>query len=133
MTNTLNTPIESIELEYSLQADRYGFRPDSGGDGEHRGGLGLERSLTVKTDSVVSLLTECRRYALKRAAGGENGATGVNCIDGDTVPAKCTRDIPEETTVSVYTPGGGGYGDAGDRGQDATDADAADGNVPQEE
>jgi N-methylhydantoinase B len=133
MTNTLNTPIESIELEYPLRVDRYGFRPDSGGDGEYRGGLGLERALTVQTDAVVSLLTERRRYAPAGAAGGEDGETGVNRIDDETVPAKCTRDVTDGTTVTVDTPGGGGYGDAAERAPDARDADVADGKTSDEE
>ncbi|WP_134670976.1 hydantoinase B/oxoprolinase family protein [Halorussus marinus] len=129
MTNTLNTPVESIETEYPLTVERYALRPDSGGDGEHRGGLGIERSVRVETDSVVSLLTERRRHAPEGRAGGDDGATGQNRIDGESVPAKTTRDAPAGTTVTVRTPGGGGYGDPDDRDPAARDRDRADGKV----
>jgi len=132
MTNTLNTPVESIETEYPLRVERYALRPDSGGDGEHRGGLGLERAVTVQTDAVVSLLTERRRHAPSGVDGGADGATGENRIGGDAVPAKCTREVPAGTTVAVLTPGGGGYGDPADRDPDVRAQDRADGKVEDE-
>lgn len=126
MTNTLNTPVESIETEYPLRVERYALRPDSGGDGEFRGGLGLERTITVETDSVVSLLTERRRYPPRGVNGGEDGATGENRIDGEPVPAKSTQDAPRGTTVTIRTPGGGGYGKPENRRQTARNRDRAD-------
>jgi len=110
MTNTLNTPIEALEAAYPLRAERYALREGSGGDGQHRGGDGLVRSLTVETDATVSLLTDRRGNPPQGVAGGEPGATGRNLIDGEAVPAKVTRDVPAGTTVTVETPGGGGYG-----------------------
>ena len=127
MTNTLNTPVESIETEYPLRVDRYAFRPDSGGRGKHRGGLGLERALTVETDATVSLLTERRRHAPSGIAGGEDGAPGENLLDGEPVAAKTTVDVEAGTTVTVRTPGGGGHGDPDDRDPAALEQDRADG------
>ncbi|MFA9417323.1 hydantoinase B/oxoprolinase family protein [Natrinema sp. HArc-T2] len=119
MTNTLNTPIESLETEYPLRVERYALREGSGGRGRHRGGLGLERSVTVEKAATVSLLTERRRHAPKGVAGGENGATGENLIDGEPAPAKTTVDVDAGTTVTVKTPGGGGHGEpAADDGDD---------------
>jgi N-methylhydantoinase B len=129
MTNTLNTPIESLESEYPMRVERYTFRPDSGGDGEFRGGLGLERALVVETDATVSLLTERRRHAPSGVEGGGDGATGENLIDGESVPAKTTVDVDAGTRVTIRTPGGGGFGDSGDRDPDAVAADRADGKV----
>ncbi|WP_267641044.1 hydantoinase B/oxoprolinase family protein [Haloarchaeobius amylolyticus] len=129
MTNTLNTPVEALEAEYPLRVEEYGLREGSGGDGEHRGGLGIVRSVTVETDATVSLLTERRRHAAKGVAGGEDGAAGENRIDGESVPAKTTRDVEAGTTVTVETPGGGGHGDPADRDEDAREADQADEKV----
>jgi len=112
MTNTLNTPVEALEAEYPLRVERYALREGSGGDGRHRGGDGLVRSVTVETDATISLLTERRRHAPRGVAGGENGRPGENRIDGERVPAKVTRDVTAGTTVTVETPGGGGHGDA---------------------
>ncbi|WP_440763252.1 hydantoinase B/oxoprolinase family protein [Natronorubrum sp. DTA7] len=125
MTNTLNTPIESLETEYPLRVERYALRPDSGGEGRFRGGLGLERTVTVEADATVSLLTERRRHAPKGVAGGGNGALGENLIDGESVPAKTTVDVEAGTTVSVRTPGGGGHGEPEERDEAALEADRA--------
>ena len=110
MTNTLNTPVEALEREYPLRVDRYTVRRDSGGDGRFRGGDGIVRTITLTADATVSLLTERRRHAPGGVAGGENGTSGRNRIDGEAVPAKVTTDVSAGTTVTVETPGGGGYG-----------------------
>ncbi|WP_255194137.1 hydantoinase B/oxoprolinase family protein [Natronobeatus ordinarius] len=126
MTNTLNTPVEALETEYPLRVERYALRPDSGGDGEFRGGLGLERAVTVETDAVVSLLTERRRTRPAGANGGDPGAVGHNLLDGREVPAKTTESVPAGTTITVLTPGGGGYGDPADRDPAARERDRLD-------
>ncbi|QLH77310.1 hydantoinase B/oxoprolinase family protein [Halosimplex rubrum] len=110
MTNTLNTPVEALEAAYPLRVERYALRGGSGGDGRHRGGDGLVRSVRVETDATVSLLTERRRHAPRGIAGGADGRPGVNRIDGERVPSKVTREVSAGTTVTVETPGGGGHG-----------------------
>ncbi|EMA18154.1 hydantoinase B/oxoprolinase family protein [Haloarcula amylolytica] len=132
MTNTLNTPVEAMETEYPLRVERYALRPSSGGDGRYRGGLGLERTVTVETDATVSLLTERRRTAPAGIDGGEDGATGENLVDGEPVPAKASVDVKAGTTVSVRTPGGGGHGEPAERDPEARDRDRRDGKVDDE-
>jgi N-methylhydantoinase B len=110
MTNTLNTPVEALEAAYPLRVERYALRDDSGGRGHNEGGDGLVRSVTVERDVTVSLLTERRRHAPRGVAGGADGECGRNLVDGEQVPAKVTRDIEAGTTVTIETPGGGGYG-----------------------
>ena len=135
MTNTLNTPVEALETEYPMRVEEYALRPDSGGAGTYRGGLGLVRSVTVETPSTVSLLTERRQNAPRGVAGGRNGAVGENLIDvpdsddEKRVPAKTTREVPPGTTVTVRTPGGGGHGDPEGREGELADRDRADGKV----
>jgi N-methylhydantoinase B len=126
MTNTLNTPVEALEAEYPLFVEAYGLRENSGGRGRHRGGLGIVRSVTVEADATVSLLTERRRVAPRGIAGGEDGATGENLVDGASVPAKTTRDVAAGTTVTVRTPGGGGHGDPAERAEADSERDEAD-------
>jgi N-methylhydantoinase B len=129
MTNTLNTPVEALETEYPLRVERYALRSSTGGDGRYRGGLGLERTVTVETAATVSLLTERRRTAPAGLDGGDDGATGENLIDGESVPAKASMAVPAGTTVSVRTPGGGGHGDPAQRDPEATERDRRDGKV----
>ncbi|OYR67024.1 5-oxoprolinase [Halorubrum ezzemoulense] len=129
MTNTLNTPIEVLEAEYPFTVEQYGFREGSGGDGQYRGGLGLVRSVTIETEAVVSLLTERRRRRPQGAAGGEPGAAGENLANGEPLPAKTTREVEAGTTITVRTPGGGGYGNPGKRTADDRKADRLDEKV----
>ncbi|OYR86261.1 5-oxoprolinase [Halorubrum sp. C191] len=129
MTNTLNTPIEVLEAEYPFTVEQYGFRESSGGDGQYRGGLGLVRSVTIETEAVVSLLTERRRRRPQGAAGGEPGAAGENLANGEPLPAKTTREVEAGTTITVRTPGGGGYGNPGKRTADDRKADRLDEKV----
>jgi N-methylhydantoinase B len=110
MTNTLNTPVEALEAAYPLRVERYALRGGSGGPGRNDGGDGLVRAVTVERPATVSLLTERRRHAPRGVAGGEDGGRGRNLVDGDPVPAKVTLDVDAGTTVTVETPGGGGYG-----------------------
>ncbi|SIR85210.1 N-methylhydantoinase B [Haladaptatus litoreus] len=133
MTNTLNTPVEAMEAEYPLFVEEYGLRENSGGRGEHRGGLGVVRSVTVESDATVSLLTERRRVAPRGIAGGEDGEPGENQISGELVPAKTTRDVPAGTTITVSTPGGGGHGFAEERNSAEIDRDREDGKMEWDE
>ena len=110
MTNTENTPVEVLEAAYPLRVERYELRDGSGGDGQYPGGDGLVRSVTLEADATVSLLTDRRRHAPSGFAGGADGASGVNQIDGEVVPSKVTTDVAAGTTVTITTPGGGGYG-----------------------
>lgn len=126
MTNTLNTPIEALEAEYPLVVDQYSLRSNSGGRGRYRGGLGIERAVTVLEPATVSLLTERRRLPPRGIDGGEDGTPGENRIDGERVPAKTTRDIPEGTTVVLQTPGGGGHGAPAERDDTALETDHVD-------
>ncbi|RLM75897.1 hydantoinase B/oxoprolinase family protein [Halorubrum sp. Atlit-26R] len=133
MTNTLNTPVEALETAYPLRVERYALRPSSGGDGRHRGGLGIERTLTVETDATVSLLTERRRTAPRGLDGGEDGALGENLIGGEAVPAKASVDVAAGTTVSIRTPGGGGHGDPAERDPEDRERDRRDGKETERE
>jgi N-methylhydantoinase B len=110
MTNTLNTPVEALELEFPMRVERYELAGGSGGEGEHRGGDGIVRAIRVLEPATVSLLTDRRAHAPQGAAGGSEGATGENRIDDETVPAKTGRALDADSVVTVVTPGGGGWG-----------------------
>lgn len=110
MTNTLNTPIEALELEYPLRVERYELARGSGGAGRHAGGDGIERVIRVLEPCSLSLLTDRRRHAPAGACGGGQGAVGVNRLDGEELPPKVNRELRAGQVVSVTTPGGGGWG-----------------------
>jgi N-methylhydantoinase B len=110
MSNTLNTPIEALELEFPLRAVEYSLRRGSGGAGEHRGGDGIVRELEALAPLRYSLITERRRHPPPGAAGGQPGATGRNLLDGEELPAKATGDLAPGQRLRIETPGGGGHG-----------------------
>jgi N-methylhydantoinase B len=112
MSNTLNTPVEALELEFPLRAVEYAVRRGSGGAGAHRGGDGVVREIEALAEMSWSLITERRRHAPRGAAGGEPGARGRNLVNGDEVPAKAAGTLRAGDRLRIETPGGGGHGEA---------------------
>jgi N-methylhydantoinase B len=110
MSNTLNTPVEALELAYPLRVERYELRLGSGGAGRTGGGDGVVRELRVLEPCRLSLLTERRARAPQGERGGEAGAPGRNLLDGEQLPAKTTRDLRAGDVLRIETPGGGGNG-----------------------
>jgi N-methylhydantoinase B len=110
MSNTLNTPIEALELEFPLRAVEYSLRRGSGGAGRHRGGDGVVRELEALAEMRYSLITERRRHAPRGADGGEPGAPGRNLLNGEELPAKASGALKPGDRLRIETPGGGGHG-----------------------
>src|SRR5512143_45851 len=74
MSNTRNTPIESLEHAYPIRIDEYASRRGAGGAGTHRGGDGVVRRYRVLEPCTVTLVTERRRHCPAGASGGGPGA-----------------------------------------------------------
>jgi N-methylhydantoinase B len=139
MSNTRNTPVEVLETAYPLRVERYELRPDSGGAGRFRGGLGLRRDITVRGHTATfSLLADRQRHAPYGLAGGTEGEPGAafrrdadadDEDDGVRIPEKSTHDLPPGTTVSLRTPGAGGYGPPKERDPAALADDLKQGTV----
>jgi len=110
MTNTLNTPIESLEIHYPLRVTRYEIRNNSGGKGLHPGGNGLLREFEFLDESQVTLLTERRTHSAWGIADGAAGLSGENYCNGKRLNAKTTLKVKAGDKLSVNTPGGGGFG-----------------------
>src|SRR6185437_5271624 len=131
MTNSLNTPIEVLEISYPVRVHRYGLRRGSGGKGRFRGGDGVVREIEMLVDAQIGLLCERRTTAPYGLDGGAPGAKGVNEViypsarpgkprgKGKRLPSKCSLYVPAGSAIRVSTPGGGGYGKtARKRGQE---------------
>jgi N-methylhydantoinase B len=110
MSNTLNTPVEALELEFPLRAVEYALRRDSGGTGAHRGGDGVVRELEALAGMRYSLITERRRHPAPGAGGGEPGRPGRNLLNGEELPPKHSGELSTGDRLRIETPGGGGYG-----------------------
>jgi N-methylhydantoinase B len=110
MTNTLNTPIEVLESIYPVRITRYAVREGSGGAGQYRGGDGLIREFGFLQPATITLLTERRRHAPWGLAGGEAGMSGRNLLNGVPLPGKVSLGVKAGDTLTIETPGGGGWG-----------------------
>lgn len=112
MSNTRNTPIESLEQAYPLRIDEYSIRRGSGGTGTANGGDGVIRRYRALERCTVTLLTERRVRAPRGSHGGGDGAPGRNLLNGKPLPAKCRIEMQPGDVLTLETPGGGAYGAA---------------------
>lgn len=115
MTNTKNTPIESIENEYPLRVTAYKLREGSGGKGQNPGGDGIIREIKLLEDAEVSIQSERRERAPKGVNGGKDAALGRNLkIQNDKIEdlrGKITIQLQKKDSIRIETPGGGGWGE----------------------
>ena len=115
MTNTLNTPVESIESTYPMRIVEYSVRHDTGGAGVHRGGDGVSRVYEFLTAGRLTLMTERRAIAPWGLQGAGTGAIGRNLLarpgqEPAELPSKTTLDVQVGDRLTIETPGGGGWG-----------------------
>ena len=110
MTNTLNTPIEVLEMSTPLQLMEYAVYRGTGGVGKYAGGAGIVRSFKFLEKTTVTLLTERRSRSPWGIDGGGCGRPGRNILDGELLPAKCSLTVMAGQILSIETPGGGGAG-----------------------
>lgn len=138
MTNTMNTPIETLEAYQPLQFKAYRFRPDTGGPGKFRGGCGIERVWTLTSEkATLSVMAERNKIQPWGLNGGHGGALGEFILvkaDGseEKLPSKVTIEIHRGDTLIIRTPGGGGYGDPLERNHEKIREDVLNGLVSPE-
>ena len=130
-----NIPVEVQESRYPLRVHRYGLRPDSGGRGRWRGGLGIVREYEVLADHVsVSTWFERTRTPGWGLFGGEAGevtSVVLDPVDGERrelLKANAVP-VPKGSRITVATGGGGGYGPVEQRDEGAVGGDLTDGYV----
>ena len=134
-SNCMNLPVEALEMDVPIRMHRSELRPDSGGRGEFRGGLGISREYEVLAGEVVfTHRGERHRRPARGAAGGGPGAHAHSVIRRATgaeevIPSKTLVRLRPGDRVEVNTAGGGGYGDPAARAADRLAADIAGGKV----
>ena len=116
-SNVSNVPVELIERNAPLLITRKQLRPDSGGRGRHRGGLGQEIAFEVLSETPVGMIfmAERCRFPAPGTDGGDPGATGELTIDGMVVDHRRNVVLSKGQVVRLATPGGGGFGPPEDR------------------
>ncbi|MGH2906065.1 MAG: hydantoinase B/oxoprolinase family protein [Solirubrobacterales bacterium] len=110
MSNTLNTPVEALELEFPLRVREYALRRGSGGKGRFAGGDGIVRELEALEPMEYSLIAERRRFRPRGTQGGGDGEPGHDSVDGDAIAGKATGHLKLGQTLRIETPGGGAHG-----------------------
>jgi N-methylhydantoinase B len=108
------TPVEIAESITPLIFWKKELRPDSGGAGQRRGGLGQIIEVGSGVDMPFDLLAAYDRidYPPRGRDGGRNGAPGyVGLKSGAVLKGKGFQTIPPGDRLVVMTPGGGGLGD----------------------
>ena len=134
-SNCMNLPVEALEMDVPIRMHRSELRPDSGGAGEFRGGLGITREYEVLSGEVVfTHRGERHRRPARGAAGGGPGACAHSVIrraDGEeeVIPSKTLVRLQPGDRVEINTAGGGGYGDPAARRADRLAADLAGGKI----
>ncbi|TIO64523.1 hydantoinase B/oxoprolinase family protein [Mesorhizobium sp.] len=130
MTNTSNSPIEALELEYPLLVEEYSLRENSGGAGRYRGGLGLRRVIRpLGHTASFNVVGERFVHAPWGLFEGQSGAPGFFSILCDekgeiALPGKVpTRPLAPHQSISVQTPGAGGYGNPARRAPESRTED----------
>jgi N-methylhydantoinase B len=124
--NTWNVPVEVVERRFPVRVERYELRPDSGGPGSHRGGLGIRREHRVLDhDAEATVLGNRVRVPPWGLQGGRDGAPAAYLVaadGGEPRPAaprfgsKATAvPLRAGETIVQLTAGGGGWGDPAGR------------------
>ena len=113
-----NVPAETLETDMPVLIERYGLRPDSGGPGRYRGGMGIELVLRVLSPDSVLTARGMERIQFRPwgRLGGAPGALGHATVTREDGESRNTGKIDElllqpGETVAFYSQGGGGYGD----------------------
>jgi N-methylhydantoinase B len=128
------TPVEVVETISPLVIRRKELRPDSGGPGRYRGGLGQTIEVEVHTGEpyVVSVLCDRMRFpALGYLGGGAGALAAITTSEGGTA-AKLSRAMPAGSSFTLELPGGGGFHEPRARDPDALRRDVEDGLVTAE-
>ena len=135
-TNAGAGSIEAFESVAPLVVWRKQFRPDSGGPGRMRGGLGQEAEIEVRSPGPLrlSLLSDRRDHPAPGVLGGAPGATSnITMSDGTRPHPKSRTSIGPGMRLTMTYPGGGGYGPPGERDPGALADDVRDGVVTRPE
>jgi N-methylhydantoinase B len=130
-----NTPVEVLETEYPVEMVQYGFVPDSGGAGRHRGGLSLVREYRYLAErGTLQMRADRVRFAPYGLFGGKPGGRSGNWLDPYRTNAELAakvkgRPLAHGEVIRHVLAGGGGYGWPFEREVAAVIEDVRDGKV----
>ena len=134
MTNTSNLPVESLEAEYPLVIEAYELIQDSGGGGQHRGGLGIRRAVRVEDPDIHFWLDTSRQKSQPWGLdGGQPGASARAVLSAGARPIDHGYTVLQAgDRVAIETAGAGGYGGPELRPAEEVARDLAEGKISEE-
>ena len=108
--NSSNLPVEVMETALPLRVHRKALRPNSGGAGRFRGGLGQELELEAVASEPITIRAEHGKLetAPRGFRGGEDGAPGGVYLNGESIPDKLPVILRRGDRMRLVTPGSGG-------------------------
>ncbi|MEO0485605.1 MAG: hydantoinase B/oxoprolinase family protein [Pseudomonadota bacterium] len=131
-SGVMTMPVEATEQVGPVIIWRKELRPDSGGAGTRRGGLGQFMDVGARKGhefDISAMLDRVHHPARGRKGGADGGATFIRRDDGTEMQGKGRQHVPEGTIVQMGFPGGAGYGDPKARDRDAVRKDLAGGYI----
>jgi N-methylhydantoinase B len=134
-SNAKIAPVEIVESEFPTRMLRFELIQDSGGAGQHRGGLGIRREYVNLADARFSIRSTKHVVPPNGFAGGKPGRVGDILINperdgGKRLPSRyADYPLKEGDVFRLDTPGGGGYGDPLAREPERVLADVREGVV----
>jgi len=130
-----NLPTEFTESRFPLLVERLGLAVDSGGPGEHRGGLGYEKHIRMLRDAHFMSIADRSILSCWGVRGGRAGRPFQVTIDPggpderDVDALADAEPVRAGQVIRIRTTGGGGWGDPLDRNVDAVVRDVRWGKV----
>ncbi len=130
-SNMMVMPTETWETMTGIRVLSRTLLPDSGGPGEHRGGLGQRIVLANETGGPVTVFVMgCRtEYPAQGVRGGGSGALRQFLLNGVPVHPKGRHTLQPGDRLELHEAGGGGYGDPASRDRHAIERDLEEGFV----
>ncbi len=135
ISNTMNTPVEILEMAFPVRIESYAVNPDSGGAGHFRGGCGARRVWRMLAGNATGALCMERMtsppFGLLGGAAGAAAVVTLTTADGAArqLPSKGAFSWPAGAVVDMITPGAGGFGPPADRDRQQIGRDLLDGYV----
>jgi len=130
------TPVEVFEEKYPLKFEEWTFEIDSGGPGQFRGGYGSKKSFYLtRGKAKLTVLGDRGKFPAWGLFGGKNGSSQRLILNEGAKDEKDLTlrafgyEIKAGDKVTLYSGGGGGYGNPIDRNAEAVLKDVINGHV----
>ncbi len=127
-SGVMTMPVEATEQVGPILIWRKELRPDSGGAGKFRGGLGQLMEVGAREgheSDISAMLDRIEHPARGRRGGASGGSTTIARSDGSPMQGKGRQFLPHGQRVLMAFPGGGGFGNPADRDPEAVKRDLA--------